>query len=483
MKTLFEISRSGRKAYTLPLCDVPGELLESLPPQFRREKDAAIPEVSEVDAVRYWTNLSQRNFHIDKGFYPLGSCTMKYNPKINEVTASLAGFADIHPLQPPASVQGALQLMYELGEMMAEVTGLPAVSFQPVAGAHGEITGLMLARAYFDHRGEKRDTVLVPDSSHGTNPASTTLSGFESVKISSNKRGLINIDELRQKMNERAAVLMLTNPNTLGLFESDIEAIDGIVHEKGGLLYLDGANLNALLGIIKPGTEGFDIVHLNLHKTFSTPHGGGGPGGGGLAVRADIEPFLPVPQVKKKDETYFLDYNYPLSIGKVHSFFGNFGVLVKAYTYMRMLGSKGLKRVSENAIINANYLKEILKERYDLPYTQPAMHEFVLSGNRQKKHGAKTLDIAKRLLDLGFHAPTVYFPLIVPEALMIEPTETESKETLDAFIRAMLQIADEAEKTPEKLTQAPLTTPVRRLNEVLAARQLKVRHIRKDEDG
>jgi glycine dehydrogenase subunit 2 len=483
MKTLFEISRSGRKAYTLPLCDVPGELLESLPPQFRREKDAAIPEVSEVDAVRYWTNLSQRNFHIDKGFYPLGSCTMKYNPKINEVTASLAGFADIHPLQPPASVQGALQLMYELGEMMAEVTGLPAVSFQPVAGAHGEITGLMLARAYFDHRGEKRDTVLVPDSSHGTNPASTTLSGFESVKISSNKRGLINIDELRQKMNERVAVLMLTNPNTLGLFESDIEAIDGIVHEKGGLLYLDGANLNALLGIIKPGTEGFDIVHLNLHKTFSTPHGGGGPGGGGLAVRADIEPFLPVPQVKKKDETYFLDYNYPLSIGKVHSFFGNFGVLVKAYTYMRMLGSKGLKRVSENAIINANYLKEILKERYDLPYTQPAMHEFVLSGNRQKKHGAKTLDIAKRLLDLGFHAPTVYFPLIVPEALMIEPTETESKETLDAFIRAMLQIADEAEKTPEKLTQAPLTTPVRRLNEVLAARQLKVRHIRKDEDG
>jgi glycine dehydrogenase subunit 2 len=483
MKTLFEISRSGRKAYTLPLCDVPGELLESLPPQFRREKDAAIPEVSEVDAVRYWTNLSQRNFHIDKGFYPLGSCTMKYNPKINEVTASLAGFADIHPLQPPASVQGALQLMYELGEMMAEVTGLPAVSFQPVAGAHGEITGLMLARAYFDHRGEKRDTVLVPDSSHGTNPASTTLSGFESVKISSNKRGLINIDELRQKMNERVAVLMLTNPNTLGLFESDIEAIDGIVHEKGGLLYLDGANLNALLGIIKPGTEGFDIVHLNLHKTFSTPHGGGGPGGGGLAVRADIEPFLPVPQVKKKDETYLLDYNYPLSIGKVHSFFGNFGVLVKAYTYMRMLGSGGLKRVSENAIINANYLKEILKERYDLPYAQPAMHEFVLSGNRQKKHGAKTLDIAKRLLDLGFHAPTVYFPLIVPEALMIEPTETESKETLDAFIRAMLQIADEAEKTPEKLTEAPLTTPVRRLNEVLAARQLKVRHIQKDEDG
>jgi glycine dehydrogenase subunit 2 len=476
MKTLFEISRPGRRAYTLPPCDVPEELIESLPAEFRREKDAVLPEVSEVDAVRHWTNLSQRNFHIDKGFYPLGSCTMKYNPKINEVTASLAGFTDIHPLQPIASVQGALELIYELGEMMVEVTGLPAVSFQPVAGAHGEITGLMLARAYFDHKGEKRTAVLVPDSSHGTNPASTTLSGFEPIKVSSNERGLVNIDELREKMDERVAVLMLTNPNTLGLFESEIEKIDRIVHEKGGLLYLDGANLNALLGIIKPGTEGFDIVHLNLHKTFSTPHGGGGPGGGGLAVRQDIEPFLPVPVLKKESNQYTLDYDRPLSIGKVHSFFGNFGVLVKAYTYMRMLGSKGLKRVSENAIINANYLKESLKERYELPHTQPAMHEFVLSGNRQMKFGVKTLDIAKRLLDLGFHAPTVYFPLIVPEALMIEPTETESKETLDAFIGAMLQIADEAEKSPDILHEAPRTTPVRRLNEVLAARQLKVRH-------
>ncbi len=483
MKTLFEISRSGRRAYTLPSCDVGEELLESLPPQFRREHDAMIPEVSEVDAVRYWTNLSQRNFHIDKGFYPLGSCTMKYNPKINEVTASLPGFTNIHPLQPASSVQGALQLMYDLGVMMKEVTGLPAISFQPVAGAHGEITGLMLARAYFDHKGEQRDTVLVPDSSHGTNPASTTLSGFKSVKIPSNERGLVNIDELKEKMTDKVAVLMLTNPNTLGLFESEIEKIDHIVHARGGLLYLDGANLNALLGIIKPGTEGFDIVHLNLHKTFSTPHGGGGPGGGGLAVRGDIEPFLPLPVVTKGSEGFSLDYDRPLSIGKIHSFFGNFGVLVKAYTYMRMLGRKGLKRVSENAIINANYLKEALKERYELPYTQPAMHEFVLSGNKQKKSGVKTLDIAKRLLDLGFHAPTVYFPLIVPEALMIEPTETESKETLDAFIAAMLQIADEAEKTPEKLTEAPLNTPVRRLDEVHAARQLKVRHSREVNNG
>lgn len=483
MKTLFEISRSGRKAYTLPPCDVPAELLEHLPAPFRREQEPALPEVSEVDAVRHWTNLSRRNFHIDKGFYPLGSCTMKYNPKINEATASLSGFTDIHPLQSTSSVQGALRLMYELEVMMAEITGLGAVSFQPVAGAHGEITGLMLARAYFDHKGEDRDTVLVPDSSHGTNPASTTLSGFKSEKISSNDRGLVNIDELREKMNDKVAVLMLTNPNTLGLFESEIEKIDRIVHEKGGLLYLDGANLNALLGIIKPGTEGFDIIHLNLHKTFSTPHGGGGPGGGGLAVRADIEPFLPVPVVVKRDDRYVLDYERPLSIGKIHAFFGNFGVLVKAYTYMRMLGSRGLKRVSENAIINANYLKEALKERYELPYTQPAMHEFVLSGNHQKKLGVKTLDIAKRLLDLGFHAPTVYFPLIVPEALMIEPTETESKETLDAFINAMLQIADEAENAPEKLKEAPLTTPVRRLNEVLAARQLKVRHSREEQDG
>ena len=476
MKTLFEISKPGRKAYTLPPKDVSGELLESLPSRFKRKRPLRLPEVSEVDAVRYWTNLSQRNFHIEKGFYPLGSCTMKYNPKINEETAALPGFTEIHPLQPVSTVQGALELMYELEQIMAEITGLPVVSFQPVAGAHGETTGLMLARAYFESKGENRETVLVPDSSHGTNPASTTLSGFKSEKISSNERGLVNIDELEKKMDENVAVLMLTNPNTLGLFESEIKKIDEIVHKKGGLLYLDGANLNALLGIIKPGNEGFDIVHLNLHKTFSTPHGGGGPGGGGLAVRADIEPFLPVPIVKKRDTGYYLDYDYPQSIGKIHSFYGNFNVLVKAYTYLKMLGCKGLKRVSENAIINANYLKESLKDDFELPYKQSAMHEFVLSGSKQKKLGVKTLDIAKRLLDLGFHAPTVYFPLIVPEALMIEPTETESKDTLDAFIAAMKKIAEEAVNEPEKLKNAPVTTPVRRLDEINAARMLKVKH-------
>ncbi len=476
MRTLFEISRQGKKAYTLPSNDVPETYPDTLPARHRRAKPPKLPEVSEIEAVRYWTNLSQLNYHIDRGFYPLGSCTMKYNPKINEETGRLTGFTDIHPLQPIATVQGALQIMYELGEIMEEITGLPAVSFQPVAGAHGEIAGLMLARAYFESKGENRSTVLIPDSSHGTNPASTTLSGYQSVKISSNEHGLVNIDELQEKMDEKVAVLMLTNPNTLGLFESEIEKIDEIVHKKGGLLYLDGANLNALLGIIKPGNEGFDIVHLNLHKTFSTPHGGGGPGGGGLAVRGDIAPFFPLPIVVKTESGFALDYNCPQSIGKIHSFFGNFGVIVKAYTYMLMLGNIGLKRISENAIINANYLKESLKEDFELPYTQPAMHEFVLSGSKQKKLGVKTLDIAKRLLDLGFHAPTIYFPLIVPEALMIEPTETEPKDTLDAFINAMKQIAWEAENEPETLKQAPVTTPVRRLNEVKAARELKVKH-------
>ncbi len=476
MKTIFEISKPGRKAYTLPKSDVPGELMESLPSRFKRENPLRLPEVSEVDAVRHWTNLSQLNYHIEKGFYPLGSCTMKYNPKINEETGGLPGFTEIHPLQPASSVQGALEIMHKLGQMMSEITGLPTVSFQPVAGAHGETTGLMLARAYFESKGENRESVLVPDSSHGTNPASTTLSGFKSEKLSSNERGLVNIDELEEKMDEKVAVFMLTNPNTLGLFESNLKRIVDIVHKKGGLLYLDGANLNALLGIMNPGKVGFDIVHLNLHKTFSTPHGGGGPGGGGLAVRDDIEPFLPVPIVKKGDSGYYLDYNYPHSIGKIHSFYGNFNVLVKAYTYLLMLGSKGLRRVSENSIINANYLKESLKDDYELPYKQPAMHEFVLSGSKQRKLGVKTLDIAKRLLDLGFHAPTIYFPLIVTEALMIEPTETESKETLDAFISAMKRIADEAVNEPEALKNAPVTTPVRRLDEVKAARELKVRH-------
>jgi len=480
MKTIFELSKRGKKAYTLPKIDVPLELLESLPPRFRRVDSLDLPEVSEVDAVRHWTGLSQLNYHIDKGIYPLGSCTMKYNPKINEETAALTGFSEIHPLQDLSLIQGALELMYELGEMMCEITGLPSISFQPVAGAHGEITGLMLARAYFDNRGERREIILVPDSAHGTNPASSTLSGFKPIKVSSNERGLVNINELVEKMDENVAVIMLTNPNTLGLFESELKRIAEIAHNKGGLLYLDGANLNALLGIIKPGKAGFDIVHLNLHKTFSTPHGGGGPGGGGLTVREDIAPFLPVPLVKKGKEGYYLDYNLPSSIGKIHSFYGNFNVLVKAYTYLLMLGSKGLKRVSENAIINANYLKESLKDDYELPHKQPAMHEFVLSGSEQLKRGVRTLDIAKRLLDLGFHAPTIYFPQIVHEALMIEPTETESKESLDHFIDAMKLIAKEAMDNPEKVKNAPVNTPVRRLDEVKAAKELKVRYTRKE---
>jgi glycine dehydrogenase subunit 2 len=474
-KTLFEISKPGKKAYTLPGDTLP-LVEEELPQRFQREKQPDIPEVSEPEAVRYWTNVSRMNYHIDRGFYPLGSCTMKYNPKVNEANAALPGFTETHPLQSSSTIQGNLEVIYKLGQIMKEITGLPQISFQPAAGAHGEITGLMLTRAYFDHKGENRTIVFLPDSSHGTNPASVTLSGFNPVKLPSDDRGLVDISKLEEKMDDNVALLMLTNPNTLGLFEKNIKKIVEIIHGKGGLLYLDGANLNALLGLVKPGELGFDMVHLNLHKTFSTPHGGGGPGGGGLAVTEEISPFLPVPTVAQNKSEYYLDYDRPHSIGKIHSFYGNFNVLIKAYTYVLMLGSEGLRRVSENAIINANYLKESLKEDYYLPYQQPAMHEFVLSGSKQKKLGVRTLDIAKRLLDLGFHAPTIYFPLIVQEALMVEPTETESKETLDAFISAMKKIAEEAETNPEKVTNSPLTTPVKRLDEVKAARELRVRY-------
>jgi len=475
---IFERSVPGRKAYSLPAPDVPEEALASIiPAELLREKLPALPEVSEPDLVRHYTALSRRNYGVDNGFYPLGSCTMKYNPKTNEAVAKLAGFAHLHPYQPEDTVQGALQLMWELQEALAELTGMDAVSLQPAAGAHGEWTGLMMIRAYLRSRGEGgRNVVLVPDTAHGTNPASATMAGFVTKTIPSNERGIVDLAALRAALGPDTAALMLTNPNTLGLFEKEIVEIARLVHEAGGLLYYDGANANAILGIARPGDMGFDVVHLNLHKTFSTPHGGGGPGAGPVGVKKELEPFLPTPVVRRAGERFFLDDDRPQSIGKVKAFYGNFAVLVRAYAYIRTMGADGLRRVSENAVLNANYVKKRLEPFFDVPYSEPCMHEFVLSGRRQKKLGVKTMDMAKRLLDFGIHPPTVYFPLIVEEGMMIEPTETESKETLDRFIETMIQIAREAEEAPHLLHEAPHQTPVRRLDEVRAARHPVLRY-------
>ncbi len=474
---LFELSSPGRLGCRLPDLDVPkAPLPENL---VRRELD--LPELSEREVVQHFTRLSQLNFSVDTGFYPLGSCTMKYNPKLHEDVARFAGFTEIHPLQSESMVQGALQVMYELQHYLAEITGLPGVSLQPVAGAHGELTGMLIVRAYHRQRNDGgRRIVLVPDSAHGTNPATATMSGYEVVTVPSDERGNIDVHELEGMMDETVAGLMLTNPNTLGLFEEHILRVAEIVHEAGGLVYCDGANMNALLGIARPGELGTDILHLNLHKTFSTPHGGGGPGGGATAVTEELTPFLPVPVValrskKESGPWYYLDYERPLSIGRISGYYGNFAVMVKAYAYIRSLGSPGLREVSENAVLNANYLLRQLKKHYLLPYDRPCLHECVFSGINQARVGVHTVDVAKRLIDLGFHPPTVYFPLIVDEALMIEPTETESIETLDAFISAMRRIAREAETDAERVTGAPQTTPVTRLDEVTAARRPNVR--------
>lgn len=475
---LFEMSSPGRKAVTLPKLDVPEQDPEALIPQrFLRDQDAALPELGQLEVVRHFVRLSVLNHHIDKGFYPLGSCTMKYNPLVNEDVARLDGFAGIHPLQPESTVQGALRLMHELSEYLKEISGMEAVSLQPAAGAHGELTGLMMIRAYHEDRGRKRKNVLIPDSAHGTNPASATNSGYHSVQIRSNARGRVDMAHLKENLNEDTAALMLTNPNTLGLFETEVKEISRLVHDVGALMYMDGANLNALLQLVRPGDMGFDVVHINLHKTFSTPHGGGGPGAGPVAVSHRLVNFLPVPRIESDGNKFEFDYDYPKSIGKISSFYGNFGMFVRAYSYIRMHGAEGLKRISENAIINANYLMSRLKDRFTLPFAGPAMHEFVLSGDKLRKHGAKTADLAKRLLDYGFHAPTIYFPLIVREAIMIEPTETETRETLDAFAEAMLQILKEIEEDPEKVKGAPYTTPVSRLNEAKAVRELNIKHV------
>jgi glycine dehydrogenase subunit 2 len=474
MELIYERSRAGRRAGSLPKYQgLPAvEVAEHL----RRTAPPRLPEVSEPELVRHFTALADRNFGIDTGFYPLGSCTMKHNPRVNERVVSLPGFRDLHPYQEEDGAQGALELMWRLQEILAEVAGLPAVSLQPAAGSQGELTGLMLMRAYFADRGEARDTIVTADTAHGTNPASVTMAGYTLAKVDTDARGNLDLDHLRMLVNERTAGLMLTNPSTLGLFDEGIEEVARIFHDAGALLYYDGANLNAVCGISRPGDMGFDIVHYNLHKTFSQPHGGGGPGGGPVAVRRDLEPFLPVPAVIRDGERFRLDHDRPKSIGKVRGFTGPFGVFVRSYAFIRAYGP-GLKEMSETAVLNANYLLARLRDAYDLPYDRLCMHEFVLSARRLKKeHGITALDVAKRLMDHRIHPPTVYFPLVVPEALMIEPTETEPKERLDGFVDAMLAIAREAAEDPETLKRAPYARPVQRLDEVRAARQPVVKY-------
>lgn len=470
---IFELSRPGRRAFSLPKLDVPDVPSESLLPEdAMRKKGPGLPEVSEVDVVRHFVSLSAMNHHVDKSFYPLGSCTMKYNPKVNEEAARLPGFSRLHPMTPLDLTQGALKLMYELGEYLKEIAGFQAISLQPAAGAQGELTGLLIARAHHRRNGNPRKKVITPDSAHGTNPASIHLAGYEVVSTPSDSEGLVDIDKLGEVLSEDIAAFMLTNPNTLGKFEKNILKITEMVHDVGGIMYMDGANLNALLHIVKPGEMGFDILHFNLHKTFSTPHGGGGPGSGPVGVAEHLKDYLPVPVVIRKESgEYSFDYGVPHTIGKVHSYYGNFMVMVKAYTYIRMLGADGLRQVAYDSILNANYVMKKLESLYHNPYPGHCMHECVLSGVNQKNSGVKTLDIAKRLLDYGLHAPTVYFPLIVQEALMIEPTETESIESLDEFIGAMKAIDEESRKDPSIVKGAPHTTPVRRLDEVQAARK------------
>jgi glycine dehydrogenase subunit 2 len=469
---LFDRSSPGRKGYSLPACDVPEQPVTHLvPEQYLRRTPAELPQLSEPDVVRHFTHLSKLNYSIDSGLYPLGSCTMKYNPKVNEVAVNHAGWRSIHPYQPEATVQGALHLMYDLQALLCEIAGMDAMTLQPAAGAHGELTGLLMIQAYHRARGEgHRNEVIAPDSSHGTNPATASMVGYKLITVRSDERGRVNLEELKSLVNERTAALMLTNPSTLGLFDEQVLEMSAIVHDAGGLMYYDGANLNAIMGIARPGDMGFDVVHINLHKTFTTPHGGGGPGAGPLGVKDVLAPYLPVPTVGKRDEQYFLDYQREHTIGKVRSFYGNFGMLVRAYTYIRRMGSDGLSQVSRDAVLSANYLRARLRDVYDEAYPGLNMHEFVLSGRRQRKNGVRTMDIAKRLMDYGFHPPTVYFPLIVDEAMMIEPTETENKDTLDAFVEAMRAIAREAEESPELITTAPSTTMIGRLDEVRAAR-------------
>ncbi len=473
MKTLFEISKHGKKGAEIPELDVPKQ--ENLiPKEFLRE-ELNLPELNEVDVVRHYTALSKMGFGVDNGFYPLGSCTMKYNPKINEEIANLAGFTQIHPYQTVSSVQGALHIISELENYFSEITGMNAVTLQPAAGAHGELTGLMIIKKYHEFRGEKKTKILVPDSSHGTNPATATMCGFEVITIKSDSRGLVDLEDLKKNLSNEVAALMITNPNTLGLFEENIAEICRLIHSSGGLVYGDGANMNALLGVMKPGDAGIDVIHLNLHKTFSIPHGSGGPGACAVGVKDSLAKFLPNPRVKKSETIgsgsgYFLDYSNRHSIGRVRAFYGNYNNLVRAYVYIRSLGPEGLRDVGIHSVLNANYMRVKLKKEFNVPYDRICKHEFVADDTKMPNH-VTTMDIAKRLIDYGYHPPTIYFPLIVHGAIMIEPTESESKETMDAFIETMIQIKKEADENPDLVRNAPHTTPVKRLDNVRAARQ------------
>ena len=465
MKTIFEKSNN---AEGISLTDEV-ENLDFLKNADLRQGKVGLPQLGELEVMRHYKELSDRNFCIEKGFYPLGSCTMKYNPKVNELLASLEGFTSIHPNTPDEYCQGSLKLMYNLQEELKVITGMDAITLQPAAGAHGELTGMMIIKKYFESISDKRKKVLIPDSAHGTNPASAHMCGFDIIPVKSNDKGQVDIDNLKSLLDKDVAAIMMTNPNTLGLFEENVLEISKLMHENGSLLYYDGANFNAIMGYTNPKLMGFDVVHINLHKTFATPHGGGGPGAGPVGVVEKLKEFLPVPIIEFDGEIYRRNYDLKNSIGSVKAFFGNFGVLVRAYAYILMMG-KNLKEATENAVLNANYIKEKLKNYYDLPYDFPCMHEFVLTGERQKEKGVSTLNIAKRLMDGNTHPPTVYFPLIVHEAIMIEPTESETKEKLDEFIDTMINIAKEVESDPEKVTSAPHSTPVRRVDETLAAR-------------
>ncbi|MDK6234021.1 aminomethyl-transferring glycine dehydrogenase subunit GcvPB [Aerococcus sanguinicola] len=476
-QTIFEISRPGRRAISLPKNDVEDyDLSQDIPDHLVRKEAARLPEVSELQLLRHYTLLSNRNFGLETGFYPLGSCTMKYNPKINEVLAALPGFAQVHPLQPSETAQGSLEVLYQLQEMIKLITGMDEVTMQPCAGAHGEWAGMLTIKAYHDHNGEleQRRNILIPDSAHGTNPATAAIGGFNVIEVKSNPEGTIDVDAVRAAVGPDTAGMMITNPSTAGLFEHDILEIAEIIHEAGGLLYYDGANSNAILGHTRPGDMDFDIVHLNLHKTFSGPHGGGGPGSGPIGVKKELAPFLPVPRIEKEGDQYVLNSNYPDSYGRLKAYFGNFGVNLKAWAYILTYGGEGLTQVSEDAVLNANYLKARLEDYYYVPFKQHCKHEFVIDCTPQKKLGANAKDVAKRLLDHNIHAPTTYFPLIVHECLMIEPTETEHKESLDHFCDVMIKIAKEVEENAEVVNTAPHNTPVARLDEALAARKIVV---------
>jgi glycine dehydrogenase subunit 2 len=482
MATIFNKSVPGRKGVSLPECDVP--VKAEIPQELRRKSKLNLAELSELDVVRHFTELSRKNFGLDSGFYPLGSCTMKYNPKITEVVAGLNGFANLHPFLPQMRhggmlVQGALQVMHEFEHTLCEISGMSAFTLHPMAGAHGELTGMMMIAAYHKDKGNEKTEVLIPDEAHGTNPASSAIAGYTTRSIPTNKEtGMLDIEALKELVTDKTAAIMLTNPSTLGIFNSKIKEVTEIAHSHDALVYYDGANLNAVLGQFRPGDAGIDVMHINLHKTFATPHGGGGPGSGPVGVQKHLEPFLPISRVeKRKDNTYTLEYNYPKSIGYIAPFYGNFLIVLRAYAYCMLLGKNGLKEVSENAVLNANYMMHKLKGTYALPYDMPCMHEFVLSAVKQAEKGVKALDIAKALIDRGFHPPTIYFPLIVKEAMMIEPTECESKETLDRFIDAMLEIAALAETEPAAVQAAPVTTEVCRPNELRAAKEMNLSDI------